>query len=690
MADVLRIVTFDYGGRKTEVLNLNSAPGTVTAYFRERNSFQFTPAASNVQFASRARRYGGGRAIGETHENASIAWTAYVRGATLLAATQNVEALLENISSEARGRFIEWAPEGGKSSYMEIAGPGSWVPAYNPVEFVQTNAMRVQLTFPVLPLVCWDPCSIRDNFDYNSEADYTFDVGTAADIDISGTGYAFATGAATTQERRLRHTARGYSSFREGYSTLGFRTGTTITSCKYGVILRGMAADSAIEVYVDDNGTNSRLRIDVLTAGTRVNRSSVNLAARMTTTTNYTIRGRIENSAVFAEHFTIGVGTSTSILATPANSTSYTLSGTEITDFDPGGYAGITWIPQGTLAELHYWDYVPFLLKGSTGRAVPYTSAIFMIDPIPGNAPALVDVSTTVSGASTAPAFALIGWTAQPLDGGGAPFGVYLTSTTTSLGNLTSSADANSLTNSAAKDTTVSGAETYSMTWAIDPGTLPPDAFGANEIDIEVWLRASISSTVVSPTVTVSARQLVGAQYGATRYTNEWGSTGKVLTPAAGTFYSMYRLGIITLPCDPTNRPILHFIIGMTTAAGSTGSVAFDYALLVPARSRCLSPSGKELDSAYPLFISSTSVTTKTIKSDLSGVAREPGSLTSFPDHGLGGSLIEVAPGVTYWLIKLSDQVPDDPTPAAAHESLSYNTAVSLDVVPRSFFLRDV
>jgi hypothetical protein len=276
--DTLRLVTLSPGGRPVQVLDLNDA----TNYWRDRDAgFVYTPPPATQQVARTGRRYGGGRVVGESHDNGTVAWTAYVRGTTVTTAAQRVEQLLDEINDTARGRYVEWAPDGLSSSFMEIAGPGTWANAvYDPLQLSQAFGMRVQLSFPVLPLVQWAPMTISDDFSATSNADYTFDGATSADVAISGSSYLLpVVGAALTVERRARHTIRGYQLL-EGQATVQTTPNATITNYKAGVVLRAANETNYIEVYVDDNGTNSRLRVDVVLGGIRTNRSTTNLGAR--------------------------------------------------------------------------------------------------------------------------------------------------------------------------------------------------------------------------------------------------------------------------------------------------------------------------------------------------------------------------------------------------------------------------
>ena len=253
MSDTLQIVSLSAGGRPVLVKDVDDGSG-----YNRSVDFKFTPGAAQAVLASRQRRYGGARVAGVTHDNAQVSWTALVTGATNDLGIANAEALIVEIENAARGRLLAWKPSGASAaltSYFEIVGPGTWDPDY---KFVGQNLLQVTLTFPVAPLVLWAPETIRDPFDVDSIADYTFDALTAAEAPITG-GRMTASGSLTS-ERRARHTARGYDHL-DLQATVKATPGATIASFKAGVLLRASAATTYVEVYVDDNATNSRLRI---------------------------------------------------------------------------------------------------------------------------------------------------------------------------------------------------------------------------------------------------------------------------------------------------------------------------------------------------------------------------------------------------------------------------------------------
>jgi len=686
MADTLRIVTFSAGGRPIEVSDLNTGAGVATGYFRDRSAeFTFIPAVPTVQWSKRSRRYGGGIAAGETHDNGAIGWTAYVRGATLAAGEAAAESLVQAINSAARKRHVEWAPEGGLSTYFEIAGPGTWQPAYNPVEFVQTNAMRVALTFPVLPLARWARPSVFDDFDLDSRADFLFDSGVSGDLTVSASELTATT--SPTSEKRARHTARGYD-FLEGQVTNVAKIGTTLSGQKVGVILRATSASNYVEVYLDDTGAASRLRIDVVVGGVRTNRASVTSSLRIAGGTFEGVRGRIEGNIVYAERFPLGSATLPAPLVGALDIASYTLVAGDAPLNTTAGESGFSWIAINSTARLEMFDFRPFTYRNLTWPRIVQPS-----DPIPGTAPALADVTVTSSGGSVAPAFAMVGWTNRALTpiAGFAPFAVNPAAGTgtgvTDSTNWTSTADAGALSGTALRDAAVSGAETYTAAWLVDPSALVADDFTDAELALEVWARMAISSSVVSTYAVLSARSADGTSFGAERYSSEWGSAGRLLALAGGTFYKIYRLGTLLVPADPAVRRTVKIWLTVTTAAGSTGSIALDYIIVLPARSRALSPTAKRQDASYPAFIASTSQTSKTVRSDLSALTASPPN-AGMRDHGLGGSLIEPPAGLVDWLLKLSSVVPDDPVPTAAAEQLTNAATFQIDVTPRSYMLR--
>jgi hypothetical protein len=664
--DTLRIVTLSAGGRPVQVLDLNDASG----YWRDREAgFQFTPAAVSQQVSRRAQRFGGGRVVGEIHDNGAIGWTAYVRGSTVAECSQRVEALLAQVNDTARGKYVEWAPDTLASSFLELAGPGSWIPVYDPLMLSQSQAMKVQISFPVLPLVRWAPMTIGDDFSIDTlAADYT---GDSTSFGLSVSAGTLTAGSNLTVERRYRHTARGYTAL-EGQATIKSVPGATITGYKAGVILRA-AASTYVEIYVDDNGTNSRLRIDVVIAGVRTNRATTNLAARIINGQSFWVRGRIEGQIVYAEHFGAGFATAPRANSTITTSTSYTLSGGEPASL-VAGHSGWSWIPQTAAATLDEFAFQPYIWRNMT-----LPQLVKPLDAIPGIAPALTAAHLTTSSADTStPIWPLLAWgvVSDPGLTDKPPFGIFEAESFINLsGGWASSVQAGARGGNDLRVTTA-GAATYVGELQCSYG-IEADGFTDSAFDVEVWARVLLTSTLVTPRLRLSLRAA------ATIDSIEFGSTGKLLTvPSAGSVYRMVRLGTLTLETDQSR--VLRFT--GTVAGGSSGAFGIDYVVVVPARRRALFPTGVAA-STVTSFVPSTVGWDKYIDSDLSGEI-DNSSTGRSRSVGMGGALIEPSVGADWWLLKLSSLVPDDPTSDTTTELLAHTTTLALDVTPRSFMLR--
>jgi hypothetical protein len=232
--------------------------------------------------------------------------------------------------------------------------------------------------------------------------------------------------------------------------------------------------------------------------------------------------------------------------------------------------------------------------------------------------------------------------------------------------------------------------------WLLDPNLLVPDEYAQGEIAIEVWGRLTLHAGLTAPTAIISAAPetatvaagVLSSSFGNVRYSEEYGSAGKALIkPSAGEVLRLVRLGTIRMSVDSSRPQRWRLQLRLTWSAAAAAAIGVDYLVLVPSSSRCLSPSGKANDANYPKFVGSTGETKKTIRSDLSGLVAKP-PLGAHPDSGLGGNLIEIPPGATDWLIKLSSLVPDDPTADTTTEQLAHTATVHLAVTPRYILAR--
>jgi hypothetical protein len=486
--------------------------------------------------------------------------------------------------------------------------------------------------------------------------DYTFDASTSADVNVSGGKIIPVVGAALTAERGARHTARGYDLL-EGQATVKSTPVTTITSYKFGVRLRASAATTYIEVYVDDNGTNSRLRIDVVIAGVRTNRATTNLAVRLPTSTAAWVRGRIEYNpslaqyAVTAEHFTAAP----TPMSAPTTTTSYTLVAGDAPLDTTAGKSGWSWVPQNASATLDDFEFRPYTYRNQT-----LPQRLRSQDAIPGTAPALVDASVTPSGGSATPAWALIAWGRDDVTAAAFKTLQIIEAESLTLGGgWASSAQAGARGGNDVRVTTA-GVGTYTASASVEAMAVQQDDFTDGQIDVEIWARVLVSSTNVEPRLAAS----VGAF--STRYTPEFGSTGKLIVkPSAGTVYRFVRLGTLTIDTSggtdaATNADPIIGVTG-TVAAGSAGAFGLDYLVYVPIRRRACMVTAQATSTVVP-FVPSTAEWTKVVRADLAGTLRQESTATTEGHSGIGGALIEPSPGLNLWLVKLSSLQPDDPT----------------------------
>lgn len=670
MADRTRIVSLSAGGRPVTVLDLDNGD----TFQRVRGSFTVNPAARRQQLTARSRRYAGGRVVSETHENGSVGWTALVRGASYDAVATNAEALLAAVESAAVDRFVEWRPDGmTHSSLFVIAGPGQWKPLYQWVEFSGAMSMRVEVSFPVLPLAWGLPMTIWDDFATDTISDYTFFEG-AGTISVSGGQLV----PSSTAIKWMYHTGRGYS-YGDSQGTLKIVTGTAVTNLDHQILLKGIDGQNALAVRIHGS--------DVLMAAKwdgNVYTTLQSTAATVGVSATRWLRGRIQGNVLTAEWWTA----EPTPMGTPAATISHTLAGADITKYGAAvtGKVGIRLVPHMTTER-----YDDFVVEPYTFRNQTLPATISLGGAIPGDAPALADITITPSGGAAPPIFAMTGWTQRPATGlAAAPFGIFEAESGGDLAGWVSAADGGSRGGNRLVDTTATDGEVYLATYTVDPNILTPDQFTQGDLDIEVWAVAVISATLISPKLTLSARSSRGLSFGAERFSLEYGTAGKILTkPSTGTVRRLVRLGTVPLAVDAARAQTWKIAVAGDVDAGSSGIWGLDYLIMHPARQRALSPTGEPNDAYYPDFVASTSETVKLIRSDLSGaILTNSTTGTSHPDHGLGGSFIELPPGNVDMLVKLSSLAPDDTTSDATTEQLAHSATVSVNIIPRWHLLR--
>lgn len=545
--------------------------------------------------------------------------------------------------------------------------------------FLHKHTVIQRLEAICAPYLLGDPMDVTDDFSIDRLGEYTFDAQSSSDVPVTGGGGWLTALSNLTVEKRAVHTDYGYT-YGDHQVTVKSTPGTTITSYKAGVVLKRIDKSNYLEVYVDDNGTNSRLRLDKVVAGARTNLSSTNLAARIVNGTEFYVRGRIEGDTVYLEHFsnaTLGP----SPAETPTTSASHTLAGGDVATFGAAarGAAGFVWTPQHALAT-----FDDFALRAYCYRVRTLPDSIELRGAILGGGPALCNVTvTTPTSSSVASPFALIGWGPRPSSATGTPFGIREAETGTALSGWAVTADVDYRGGSGLQYT-AAGVASISADFHIDPRLIVPDDY-SDQLEIEVWARVELGAGLVGPRLIAEAVGIVNNVP-----TSEFGIAGKPLVvPSSGTRFRFVRVGTLRIPYasqDPSQIPSIR--LTGTMLAGSTGTFGLDYVLLCRARDRALGPTGKPNDDNYPAFFKLFGFEhSRRIASDLSGQSLQFPNGEMDPavvgDTGLGGSLIELPTGDINALVKLSSLVPDDPTADATSETLSHAVTVQFAVTPR-------
>lgn len=147
--DTLRLVTLDSAGAATEVANFND--GTYAAIMS--GTFKTAPSSRRQLVSASNRRYGGGRVVGEQHDNGTLGFSVVIRDSSPTASVSRWEALIGKLELATADLFVEWRPEGATSSvFYEARGPATWEAKYEWVKFVANRQVVVDVTIPIAPL----------------------------------------------------------------------------------------------------------------------------------------------------------------------------------------------------------------------------------------------------------------------------------------------------------------------------------------------------------------------------------------------------------------------------------------------------------------------------------------------------------------------------------------------------------
>lgn len=306
---------------------------------------------------------------------------------------------------------------------------------------------------------------------------------------------------------------------------------------------------------------------------------------------------------------------------------------------------------------------------------------------IDGTAPSEVDVTVSKASGSAGPAFGLFAWWLRqgtPPGGYSKLLGILEAESGASLTTWASGADAGARGGNRLA-ATASGAGTATAKYALSAHDIAAAA-KVDTIDVEVWARVYLPTTVVSPRINVQFATDGGA--GASISPREFGTAGRPLQVPTAAGYRLTKIGSMTLPLVDVDTKWA-MTATMSWVVGSTGTVGLDWLAVIPAGSRVCSPTYEPLDGSYPRFMpTATAAASKKITSDLVGTLTTSGVVAA--DTGLGGPPIELPPGNVDLFVLLSEAIPDE-VPSATAAGVGYSsTTMSLAITPRYYLARGV
>lgn len=634
MADSVRIVTFGAGGQITELGVLQDSLGfEINNSGFSRDTLSILRGDRNQKMIQRGDRYGGEYFGGERLSNASYKFQIMLYGASTDAMLTKLAEFLVLTERTPGDHYIEHKADGVTyPSYYEIRAPAKVQEVQSWSEQFGTGVIRVDVDWPVAPLACGAPMDIDSTFPgWN---------GPSADDLECWTVYGWH-GSGSAGQKNI-YEVRGYTLHRWTSMEIitqmyGAMNGYLPVGGWFGVVGRWVSENTYLEVYIDDNGTSTRLRIDTVVGGTRVNRASVNLPSRQGAGSQCAVRLRMQSSpftgvlSVTADAFTSWP----TPMATPVATTTWSGAVSGLTD--QGGWkAGTSCLAIGSGAGKDT------SLNNCPGRTVvrPYIEASYgnaasddgrqaqevALAGLPGSAPARCDVEIgLVPTSGQMPAFCAISSHNRSEEATG--------------GRL-----ARSTTSSASANFTGASTSSFAGTeWAewdfksTLETTFDPLASGRFE-SWDVWAVVTLSSSCVGAALAVGY-----LSNGALTpiFSSEFGSRGvKIKPPSSGSATRLVRLGRVAVERPIQGSGVIHVNAMAVGAVG--GSLQVNRLLMMASESFVSSPTAKSA-SGYPTFASGSGEILRTIREDLSGLASS-GMSGGGVAAGLSGTGLVVQP----------------------------------------------
>jgi hypothetical protein len=709
------------------LLNLNDA----AHFFIKSGSFKVVAPVTTRVLAQDQRRWGGAREVGAVSENGSVNWEVAVAGTTAQEAIEKVETLLAQLESNPTQLLLLWQPgEVTNPTLYEIRGAGHWEPNFENATLEGANLFMIALEIPVGPLAQGLPGVVYEKSGLTLPETITLssipgDAPALAEVAIQpGTAQeeSWVTGVGTIEaiavDANYVYFAHGEYIGRVKLDGTGLEatwiptTGKPISiAVNSEYIWWGNSASGDIGRAPITGGSVAPAWL-VAEGGSTVFAVCVDSGHIYWTRPEYIGRATLAGGSIETKWIKAkappgrgGLAVSSEYIYFPAEVAlisslcKHSVSG-GLTQIVTNGEARdglaihgayLYWGETGGIYRslLSGAEAGPYLSTETTPRGVAANSEhLYYGLPTPSH---IGRFSILVS--SAPPIFALLGWCATPTSGlAPAPFGVLYSSAATAVSGWVYSTQAGAYGGSCLHASERKGA----AYWEVDPATMVPDSF-SGEIAVEVWARVLLSELLNDeegfsnrPMLTLSARPQDGTGYGASRYTDEWGSAGRPIElPEEEERFRITRLGTVHMLVNPLAPRVWKlWVEGEAHEAAQWG---LDYLILVPSMQRACSPSSKPANASYPQFISNVARTVKTIRSNLSATVAKPGK-NGHPDHGLGGNLMEFPAGECSLLVKLSNLVPDAPDVfpevSNASEQLAYEAKVTVTVTPRWFLAR--
>jgi hypothetical protein len=327
-------------------LDLNVLNGTY-----ELEALQLDPPKKRQEWAQGADADGASLVRDPLVDNRAPEVTVRINAATedlALAAIGTLVDKIEETEKASAGLQLVWTPAGGTKTFTlyAISGEITALPITTESGWF-VNHPTVSFRLDCLPFGYGKTIdTVADNFTTNQLSNYTADAGGSWGWQTNLIGTLNPTANFTTETRFIRN-VDGYDGAGNYYDTqitVKHGLGSIVTAYKALIVAKRVDASNYVEAYVDDDGTNSRLRIDKVIAGVRTNLATVNTPARMNFGASYYLRARVEGNSIYAEHWTAAP----TLTGTPAVTTSATLAGSDATLLGQGvkSKVGMGGIPQ--------------------------------------------------------------------------------------------------------------------------------------------------------------------------------------------------------------------------------------------------------------------------------------------------------------------------------------------------------